>query len=175
MAVLRSPTYREFVIRRAQLVTALCATGHEVIPDVRLRERNNGIFEGLTREELDRRYPQEYTEYRRAQNGDYRMLGGESRQELLTRSLDVISDLAQRHEGERVLVVSHGGFLAAYLGSVIGVPAGRRFGFRMRNGSLSVVVNREEQWYVATLGDVCHLEALTNAANGANSSVVGRE
>ena len=39
----------------------------------------------------------------------------------------------------------------AYLGYVLGVPVGRRLGFRMRNGSLSVVVHRQEQWYVETL------------------------
>jgi broad specificity phosphatase PhoE len=66
--------------------------------------------------------------------------------------------LAGRHPGERVIVVSHGGLLSAILRHFLGVPMERVYGFRLANGSISVVAQQEGRWLVETLGDTCHLE-----------------
>lgn len=49
---------------------------------------------------------------------DARVPGGESGAEVAQRCLDVLSDIADRHRGESVLVVGHGGALVATLAAL---------------------------------------------------------
>lgn len=52
-------------------------TGHEIVTDYRLRERNLGIFEGLTLLEMENQQPDAYNRYR-ALDPDYIIEQGES-------------------------------------------------------------------------------------------------
>ena len=70
--------------------------------DARVRERDAGEWTGLTREEIDRRWPGYLAEHRRPP-------GFENDATLLARVLPALADLAARHAGGRVLVVTHGG------------------------------------------------------------------
>lgn len=69
-----------------------------------LREKHFGTWEGLTDAEILERFPTA----RRGRWGD-----GETREQLETRVLSALREIAGRHEGETVLVVSHGGPLRA--------------------------------------------------------------
>src|SRR5262245_50858139 len=51
-------------------------TGHEVVTDARLRERHLGIFQGLSGDEIDERYPKERRRLR-TMGPDYIIPGGE--------------------------------------------------------------------------------------------------
>ena len=75
-----------------------------VVPD--LREKHFGTWEGLTDEEVLRRF----SEARRGQWGD-----GETAEEMAGRVLEALRRIARAHPGGRVLVVSHGGPLRAVL------------------------------------------------------------
>jgi 2,3-bisphosphoglycerate-dependent phosphoglycerate mutase len=139
------------------------ATGQPIVRDARLRERAYGVFEGATREEAADRHPEVYETYMRSHSADFRLPGGESRHELLTRGRAALQEIMQQHAGETVVIVTHGGFLSSILAYVIGVPQDLRPGFVVINGSVSVVVRDPARWYVESLGDTCHLQL---AANG---------
>ena len=97
---------------RAWLTAAPLAArlGLEVIAEPRLRERSFGIFEGLTLDEVAERYPPEFKKWRE-RDPTWRPEGGESGQQLIDRVLSAVSDIAIKHPGQTVVLVSHGGVL----------------------------------------------------------------
>lgn len=70
-------------------------------------ERNYGEAEGLTGEEIDRRFP-----------GETPVPGRETREEVIARVLPALLELAERHPGQSVLVVGHGGVIRSVLYSL---------------------------------------------------------
>lgn len=88
--------------------------GVAIQPEVRLRERSFGMFEGHTVAEVAQRWPLEFAAWR-SRDPAYAIPGGESGQQLIERALDALRDIALDYEGATVAVVTHGGILdAAY-------------------------------------------------------------
>jgi len=86
-------------LRRAAETAGIIVDGREVklVEDSGLREIDVGSWSGLTRAEIEERFPG-------ADEHD-----GESRDDHLARVLAAVLKIARRHPGERVLIVSHGG------------------------------------------------------------------
>lgn len=88
---------------------ALAAAGLEIRPvvDERLREREFGVLDGLTRRGIEAQWPQEAE--RRAAIGKFyhRPPGGESWTDALLRVRSAMGDIRRDCAGERVLVVAH--------------------------------------------------------------------
>lgn len=80
--------------------------------DCRLREQDWGRWVGSTVRELRANQPGA-VEYQEAMGWEFRPPGGESRVDVLERSLNALRDAAERYPGERVLVVCHTGVLMA--------------------------------------------------------------
>lgn len=146
------------VIDTARQIAAV--TGHAITIDERLQERAYGIFEGLTHAEAMVKHAAVYQEYKTNFSPDFAIPQAESTRQMLTRGQAVFRELAERHPGERIVVVSHGSFLRFVLSDILGVPLGAKQGFRLANGSLSEVVYEEGEWSVTTLGEVYHLRDL---------------
>jgi 2,3-bisphosphoglycerate-dependent phosphoglycerate mutase len=85
--------------------------GMDVIVDSDLREIHLGVWEGLTSNEIEERWPDDLGRWR---SGDVVLgRGGETHEELRERVLRAAHRIAAAHPGEQVLVVSHGGALRA--------------------------------------------------------------
>jgi probable phosphoglycerate mutase len=84
--------------------------GLEVIPEPRLRERSFGVFEGLTLDEIAAQHPAAFQAWR-GRDPLWAMEGGETGQQLIDRVLEALHDIAGRHRGQTVAVVTHGGVL----------------------------------------------------------------
>jgi len=96
--------------------------------DPALREIDVGSWSGLTRAEIEQRFPA-------AAHHD-----GETREQHLRRIVDAVEQIARSHPGERVLIVSHGGSLRALRGHAIGdavhpIAHCAVFELRFRDGS----------------------------------------
>lgn len=106
--VLASPYVRARETARLAMVAAgLDHPGVNFIVDERLREKEFGIFDRLTREGIRQKYP-EQAEYRSVLGKFYhRPPGGESWCDVILRLRSVIDTLTRDHRGERVLVISH--------------------------------------------------------------------
>ena len=106
-------------LQRAMLTARAIAEVTGLAPDVRAtwRERDMGAWTGLTREEIERRWPEEYSQYR---SGDEALKpgGGESRLEFRGRILKARRDLQQQFDTARVLVVTHRGPIRVLLPDV---------------------------------------------------------
>ena len=118
-------------LQTAQMIAA--ATGHGIVTDPRLRERHLGIFQGLNGDELREKYPEEYRLHRTA-GPSYVIPGGESVQQQVARNVDYLIEIAEKHHGETIVVVTHGGVLSGFFRHALSIPleAQRRFEFRSR-------------------------------------------
>ncbi len=128
------------------------------MPD--LREIDVGQWEGLTPEELYRRFPEHMQEYERDPARTVR-IGGESYAQLQQRALQALNDIhAAHHADETVLAVSHGGTIRALLCHVIDLDL-RNFGrMWLDNGSFTELRYGSNGWRLTRLNDAAHLEGM---------------
>jgi probable phosphoglycerate mutase len=131
-------------------------TGHEILTDPRLRERHLGIFQGLNADEISAQYPEE-RRLMRTIGPSYVIPGGESMTQQVVRNVEFLDGLVQKHIGETVVVVTHGGVVSGFFRHTLAIPldAPRRFEFV--NAGLNVFAHEDGNWILLTWGDVSHL------------------
>jgi probable phosphoglycerate mutase len=112
------------------------------------------VFQDRLRSELDGLYPEEYARWRSG-DPDFAIPGGESRRDLMRRGGEIVEEIG-RGGHQQVVVVSHGGLLAAALKALLGIPAGRH-PFVLQNGSISQLELTDGQMKVISLNQVDHL------------------
>lgn len=108
-AVLSSPFLRALDTARIALAQTPYAASGGLEPrvDERLRDRDQGVFEGLTHVGIRRRFPDEAARLARVGKFYFRPPGGESWTDLALRLRAFYRDLAAEAPGGRVLVVAH--------------------------------------------------------------------
>jgi broad specificity phosphatase PhoE len=105
-AIYASPLSR--ALETARIVAA--RTGLDVVVDEGLREVDTGSWSGLSRAEVQERYPEGF---QRWITGGAGWEDGESYEEMAERVLAAVNRIAAAHPGGRVLLVSHGGPIRA--------------------------------------------------------------
>ena len=100
--------------------------GLEVVEDPALREIDVGSWSGLTRAEVEQRFPEGYARWLAGEIGH----DGETREQLTERVVAAVERIARAHRGATVLVVSHGGAIRALRRHVVGDP-----GAALENGA----------------------------------------
>jgi 2,3-bisphosphoglycerate-dependent phosphoglycerate mutase len=133
-------------------------TGHRAVEDARLRERNFGVGEGLTYGELDHQYPDVFSRVRET-DPDFRIPEGESRRQFHERVVAAFTSVAERHEGKRVVVVTHGGVLAILYRHVHGLGIVTPHAIPIVNASYNVLRFEAGTWQQVRWGDTAHLAA----------------
>ena len=127
--------------------------------DPRLRERHYGIFEGKTSVEVRSQYPDLYEAYKK-RHPDFVVPGGESIAGVQARGVAACTDIAQRHPGQHVAVISHGGTIRAIARYVLDVPLMAKWRVRLENGGLTIIRYNDrfaDPWWLITLNEVSHL------------------
>jgi broad specificity phosphatase PhoE len=84
-----------------------------------LREIGHGHWEGLTRREVEAKFPEEYSAWEE-DPFTFAPQRGESGVSVLARSLPVLREVVVAHPGETVLVVSHKATIRLLLASLLG-------------------------------------------------------
>jgi probable phosphoglycerate mutase len=106
-------------LRRARETAGILAEslGLAVETDARLRELDVGAWTGLTRSEIEARDPERLTAF---ESGEptIRAGGGETRLEIRLRARALLGHVAERHAGQRLIVVTHLGVIRALLPGV---------------------------------------------------------
>lgn len=92
------------------------------LPADGLREISHGRWEGLTRQEVEGQFPDEYAAWE-LDPFTFAPAGGESGVQVLARALPVIRQIVTGHLGQNVLVVSHKATLRLLLSSLLGFDA----------------------------------------------------
>ena len=126
--------------------------------DQRIREKNLGVFEGLTSIEARERHPEIYRLFKTG-GANYVIDEGESTQQVLDRALEFIEEIRLRHPEQRVVMVTHGGVVRVLMKHTLGLSIDARTSFLIKNtGIFRLVWN--EKWLVTQMGVVSHLEKL---------------
>ena len=126
-----------------------------------LRERDLGVLEGLTTDEMLDQQPEVYRSF--LEDGpDYQPPGGESFSEFSDRCFTAIEQLADMHPGKKIVAFTHGGVLGVIFRKVlnIGLLAGRNF--LLLNCSINRIRKINDSWNLVSWGDVCHLQGLAS-------------
>ncbi len=106
-------------LRRAQQTAQKIAslTGKPLQYDARLRERHLGHWQGLTRDEVQARYPEEFADWLAGR--DVTRRGGENRQEVADRARKALDELPAV---ELTVLVSHGATSMCLSAALLGLP-----------------------------------------------------
>ncbi|RYG71799.1 histidine phosphatase family protein [Lentibacillus lipolyticus] len=114
--------------------------------DKRLRERYCGQIEGMTEEERIATW-----------GPDWRSLdlGVETKESMIERGISFFEEVAAKHEGENILMVSHGAFLKQLLIYYIPEIDSQ---ISLANTSVSCIVSGENGWQLELLNCTKHLE-----------------
>lgn len=135
-AIYSSPLSRAF--ETAEIIARETRFSGEVSPVPELMERAGGSLEGTTSEERLARNPELVEKFLSIPEEErWSLVGAETDEEVLERFEKAVARIRDRHRaGERVLIVSHGGCMRAFLREVFGPGAlpGRQ---RLPNTSIS--------------------------------------
>ena len=129
--------------RAAETAAPLVALlGVPLLFDSRLREHGLGCWEGLTREEVAERYPDQYADWLAGR--PVRGRGGEEAEEVAERALAALLDLPS---AEVAVVVSHGGTCGRLLERLLEQgPEHRRLFGPLGNCSWSELIHQGTHW-----------------------------
>jgi alpha-ribazole phosphatase len=134
-----SACYTSDLTRCMQGAEILCRNrDFQPLPIRALRELSFGDWEGMTWTELSDRFPGEW-QARLSDFVTYRVPGGESLIDLRDRVLPAITEIVDRHRGEEVLVVAHGGVNRVILLDALGAPPSSMFRIEQDYGCLNII------------------------------------
>lgn len=130
--------------------------GLDIKLDERLRELNLGIFQGLTGEEIQTKFPEEWTAWR-TDYMTYTIPNGESRHMLQSRVYEAWLDLTENVQFNTLLLMTHGGTIRMLLQAVLG--DGEWMYTDFSNTSITVLEKLDEHWTITQLATTAHLNA----------------
>ncbi len=127
--------------------------------DIRLRERNLGILQGLTRDQFETQYPEESRRFNAA-DPDYVLPGGESLRQLFNRCVACVEEIVAKNAGKNILIVGHGGVVRSFYHRATHTPpAGMRY-FSLFNAAINSFRLDGGHWMLDTWGEIAHLQDL---------------
>ncbi len=103
-----------------------------------LRERNFGIWEGMSFTEIKEKYPSEFDAW--AGNPlKYSPIGGENTIEVNYRVVGALEEIIGRHNGENISIVAHGGVNRIILCHIMGIPLENIFRIEQDYGAVNII------------------------------------
>jgi 2,3-bisphosphoglycerate-dependent phosphoglycerate mutase len=146
-------------LKRARDTAQAVAQQHDlpVHADIGLRERGFGRFEGHTWDELALRYPAETLAWRKRMP-DFAPPGGETLLQLRERVVATVLRLAERHVGEQILLVAHGGVLDVLYRAATRLDLQAPRTWQLANTGVNRLLWSPEGLALVGWGDVSHLQ-----------------
>lgn len=150
--------------RTLQTASILMSRHHpplEIIPVPDLREWNFGELQGRAYAELQEKYPEIMNALKR-NSDNVSVPGGESSAEFQKRISDFLDAISERHPGEKLLIVTHGGAMQCVFRHVVGKPSGNNAMPLADNASVSRFRRNLDTgaWQLITWNDCAHLQDL---------------
>jgi alpha-ribazole phosphatase len=126
-------------VKSAELIAGPHGLKPIIMPE--LRERNFGIWEGMTFDEIKEKYPEEFGAW--AGNPlKFSPIQGESTIEVRDRALKVFNALVEKHPGHNFVIVAHGGINRVMLCHLLGMPLENIFRVEQDYGCMNII----EMW-----------------------------
>lgn len=119
----------------------------EVKTDQRLREMDCGLIEGTTEEDRVGKWGYAWSKL---------YLGIESTDSIITRGMSCITEISERHPGQKILIVSHGALLGLTLKKLIPHIDTEE---HLENTSLTILNKVDDRWDFQVYNCTQHLRA----------------
>jgi broad specificity phosphatase PhoE len=133
--------------------------GIELVICKELREIDFGEFEGLTFDEVGRRYPD--NDWWTARDAAQKLPQGESVGQLAARVDQFISARLEKHtDKETILIVAHGGSLRTLVCRLLGLGLEHWWQIGIDSASLTIMQTYPRGMMLSLLNDTCHLKHL---------------
>lgn len=151
-------------LERAVETAAILAAPFGLTPtlDPDLREVDVGAWTGKSYDEIERAYPEQWGAW--VAGLDVRRGGGETYAELALRVDEALRRAAHAHAGKRVLVVSHGGAIKAFVSRLLGLgPPGGVLGSVLNTSVTRLATDTSgspRRTKLLGFNDASHLEGL---------------
>jgi len=143
--------YSSDLVRSVKGAEIIAARVHVPFTPMReLRERSVGIWEGLTREEIEQHYPAEYIAWR-ADLLNYRPQGGECLADVRERVVPVFKRLVAAHPDQEIAMLLHGGVNRVILADALGMDPMNLFRLAQDFGALNIIDYYEDGMAVVGL------------------------
>ena len=136
------------------------ALGLPALPDARLREQHFGILEGLSFAEVRALHAEPFERWARF-DARYALPGGESTHDFHLRALDAVRDIAARHAGGRIALVTHGGVLDMVWRAARGLPLDGPRACLIPNAGLNRLTVDAARLEIVSWGEDAHLADLS--------------
>ncbi len=149
-------------LERALQTAQRAAPSQTPQPCKELREWHLGVFQGLTYQEAEEKYPVEWHAFKNSLPG-FRIPGGESGEEIYQRTHLFLEELLQRHPQGRVLLVTHGGILRSILKFALGFQGSWPIPPAVTNASYARFTVCERRWRLDCWNCTAHLAGLLEA------------
>lgn len=103
-----------------------------------LRELNIGLWEGLTLEEIEKRFPGTLDEWRKKMI-DHRIPEGESVRDLAGRVIPALKEILGANHGENIVLVAHGGVNRVILADAMNLDLINFYSIEQNYGCLNII------------------------------------
>ena len=145
-------------LQRARQTAAPIAAAlrQPVILDPDLRERHFGRCEGLTRNELVAQSAED-GQALRTRDPDYQLPGGESLRQFQQRVVNALQQLIDRHTGQTLVLVTHGGVLDIAYRHATGIGLEKPRDFAIPNAAINWLAITPYAWSVEHWALTAHL------------------
>lgn len=135
----------------------------------RLRERHFGELEGLTHDEIHTRWPEQARRWKQ-RDPAYGPTGGETLSAFHERCVGTLMQLAQRHLGQTIVVVAHGGVLDCFYRAANGIGLTAPRSWTIGNATINRLLYSPDGLTMVGWADDGHLAAsaaLDESSDGA--------
>jgi len=149
--------YASDLSRVRETATIALGEAHNITFDARLRELSFGIFEGLTLEQIKEQHAETFAAWdkREFSNNPH---GGERMDQIIKRLEAFFDEIRAKHEGQSVLIFSHGGLFGILLSLRLGSAPGKWWQFHFGNCSISHLEQTGRGYVLRKLNDTSHLD-----------------
>ncbi len=141
-------------VQTAQIIAAPHGLPVKTYPQ--LREINFGVWEGLTYQDLEQRFP----ELLKTWVDSPHLLavpGGETFMAVQERALKCIYELVSYHQQGNIAVVTHGGTIATLICGLLNEPISTMWKYKLKNSAISTLIFENNLFSLETVNDVTHL------------------
>jgi len=115
--------------RTAKTIAPLAVhLGLQSVIDLRLNEIDNGLFDGMTKEEIRQKFPAEWQAFRERKT-DFRFPEGETGEEAQKRIVDFLEEKRGLHPDENTVAVCHEGLIRILMCYLTNNPVYNRWNF----------------------------------------------
>jgi probable phosphoglycerate mutase len=150
-------------LQRAMQTAQAVAAGHgglKLQTDAQLRERAYGVFEGMLYHDVEQQYPNDFALWQ-ARDIDAVMPAGErvaeSFRQFYQRAIAGLRHWAERHAGQTIAVVAHGGVLECAYREAVGMQLDSPRDFQVKNASVNRFTFAGGKLSLDSWGEVDHL------------------